>query len=66
MQMSRKEPLKPGMTAARSGQYRIDGPRGSKGPEVTVSKGETLPPTRTKGSTFKLVDPTKNKSGRGK
>lgn len=40
--------------------------RGGKGKEVTVVKGKTLPPGPTKGTTYKLVDATKNKSGRGK
>lgn len=40
------------------------GPRGGKGHEVTATKGETLPPTTSPGSTYKLVDATKNKSGR--
>jgi hypothetical protein len=36
----------------------------SNGNEVTSVKGEPLPPTPTPGSTYTLVDPTKNKSGR--
>ena len=56
--------LKPGVKAPRSGQYQTIGPRGGKGDEVTVVKGEPLPPTPQKGSSYKLVDPTKNKSGR--
>jgi hypothetical protein len=63
--MSKKEGLKPGNTAPRSGQYQHIGPRGGQGKEVTVVKGETLPPAPLKGTTYKLVDPTKNKSGRG-
>jgi hypothetical protein len=58
--------LKPGQTAPRSGQYEQLGPRGGRtGHEVTVVKGEPLPPTPKPGMTFALVDPTKNKSGRG-
>lgn len=57
------KPLKPGHTAPVSAQYQIVGPRGGKGPEVTVSKGETLPPA-PKGSTFRIADRTDNKSGR--
>ena len=54
--------LTSGTTAPRSGQYEIIGPRGGKtGTERTVVKGEPLPPVPTKGSTFKLVDPTKTK-----
>jgi hypothetical protein len=56
--------LKPGMTAPKSGQYVEVGPRGGIKKEVTISKGETLPPTEKPNSTFILVDPTKNQSGR--
>ena len=59
------KPLKPGDTAPHSGQYQEIGPRGGKGREVTSVKGESLPPTTKKGSTYKIVDRTKNKSGRG-
>ncbi len=58
--------LKPGQPAPHSGQYEEVGPKGGKtGHEVTVVKGEPLPPTPKPGMTFTLVDPTKNKSGRG-
>ncbi|MGC3965860.1 MAG: YjzC family protein [Pirellulales bacterium] len=56
--------LKPGQDAPKSGQYQVVGPRGGAGPEVTGVKGKTLPPTPTAGSTYKLVDGTKNKSGK--
>jgi len=56
--------LKPGKKAVRSGQYQQIGPRGGKGKEVTVVKGEPLPPAPRKGVTYKLVDVTKNNSGR--
>lgn len=59
-------PLKPGQSAPASGQYKQIGPRGGSGKEITSVKGEPLPPTPTKGGTYKLVDPTKNKSGQGK
>lgn len=62
--MSKNSGFKPGQTAPKSGQYQQIGPKGGKGNEVTVVKGETLPPTTQKGSTFTLVDPTKNKSGK--
>ena len=55
--------MKPGQHAPASGQYQQIGPRGGKGHEVTVVKGEPLPPTQQSGSTYKLVDRTKNKSG---
>ena len=57
--------FKPGQTAPRSGQYGILGPRGGEiGTERTVTRGEPLPPTPKPGQSYKLVDPTKNKSGR--
>ena len=62
--MSKDSGYRPGQTAPKSGQYQEIGPRGRKGHEVTVVKGEPLPPTTQKGSTFTLVDPTKNKSGK--
>jgi hypothetical protein len=58
--------LKPGNKAPASGQYQQIGPKGGKGNEVTVSKGESMPPTTKPGSTFTLVDPSKNKSGQGR
>jgi len=62
--MGKPKGLKPGQTAPASGQYQQIGPKGGKGPEVTSVKGEPLPPTSKPGSTYKLVDPSKNKSGR--
>jgi hypothetical protein len=62
--MSKPSGIKPGQKAPASGQYREIGPRGGKGPEVTSVKGEPMPPTNHKGSTYTLVDPSKNKSGR--
>jgi hypothetical protein len=50
--------LTPGTKAPSSGQYRPA--RG--GNEVTVPKGHRLPPG-PKGTTWKIVDRTKNKSG---
>ena len=63
--MAKNSDFKPGQTAPKSGQYQQIGPRGRKGREVTSTKGEPLPPTTTPGSSYKLVDPTKNKSGTG-
>ena len=63
--MAKSKGMRPGTTAKRSGQYQQIGPRGGKGKEVTVTKGEPLPPTPTKGTTYKIVDPTDNKSGKG-
>ena len=61
---SKANGIRPGQKAPASGQYQQVGPRGGKGPEVTSVKGEPLPPTKQKGSTYTLVDPSKNKSGR--
>lgn len=58
--------LKPGNKAPASGQYQQVGPRGGKGNEVTVSKGEIMPPTSKSGSSFSLVDASKNKAGQGR
>lgn len=63
--MSSKLNYKPGETAPVSGQYEIIGPRGGRtGEERTVVKGEPLPPTPGSGQTYKIIDRTKNKSGR--
>jgi hypothetical protein len=64
--MSKGSGMKPGQKAPWSGQYQQIGPRGGQGKEVTVVRGEPLPPAPKKGTTYQLVDPTKNKSGRGK
>jgi hypothetical protein len=64
--MSKNTKLPPGTPAPRSGQYREVGPRGGQGREVTVPRDHTLPPTTKPGSTYDLVDPTKNKSGEDK
>ena len=64
--MNKPNGLRPGQFAPRSGQYQTIGPRGGKGNEVTVVKGEPMPPAPSKGAKYNLVDATKNKSGRGK
>ena len=56
--------LRPGQTAPRSGQYVIVGPRGSRGDERTITKGEPMPPTPKPGQSYTMVDPTKNGAGR--
>lgn len=56
--------LKPGQQAPKSGQYITIGPKGGIGKEITSVKGSPLPPSEKPGSTYKLVDPTKNKSGK--
>ena len=64
--MTKHSGLKPGEKAPVSGQYGERGPRGGDTRhEVTVPKGEKLPPTQKPGGTFTLVDRTRNKSGRG-
>ena len=63
--LASRGPFRPGETAPRSGQYRETGPRGGKGREVTVVKGEPLPPTTVPNRTYRLADPTQNQSGRG-
>ena len=59
-----KKGLTPGTPAPKSGQYQQIGPKGGEGKEVTAVMGKPLPPTDVKGTTYKLVDPTDNKSGR--
>jgi hypothetical protein len=60
-----KKPMKPGTIAPHSGQYGVVGPRGGEtGKEVTVVKGEPLPPATKPGMGYILNDATKNKSGR--
>jgi hypothetical protein len=56
-----KKQYSSGETAPVSGQYQIIGPKGGKGPERTIVKGEPLPPTPSKGSSYVLVDKTKTK-----
>ena len=64
--MTRKKTYRPGEKADRSGQYIEVGPRGGKGKEVTVVKGEPLPPTPKPNMGYVIVDPSKNKSGQDK
>lgn len=63
MSKSKTSGLKPGQTARKSGQYQEIGPKGGKDNEVTLPKGKTIPPGSKPGSTYILVDPSKNKSG---
>jgi hypothetical protein len=61
----KKQPiLKPGQIAPHSGEYEIVGPRGGRGAERTVIKGEPLPPTPSSKSGYKLVRPAKNGAGK--
>lgn len=48
-----------GKTAPASGQYKAPG-----GKEITLVKGNTVPPVDKKGVTVTLVDATKNGSGK--
>lgn len=64
--MGKPHGLKPGQPAPASGQYQEVGPRGGKHNEVTAIQGKPLPPTNSAGSTYTLVDPSKNQSGKGK
>lgn len=50
--------LVPGEECPVSGQYQVVKPNRTRGNEVTVSKGETMPPSPLKGSTYELVDRT--------
>lgn len=52
--------LHPGMPAPVSGQYLRRWPNGVGGIEVTVTKGEPLPPGPTPGCTYELVDATRH------
>jgi len=54
---SKKTSLSPGTKATVSGQYRNTTTR----TEVTVTRGEPLPPTRAPGQRYVLADPTKHK-----
>ena len=66
MPRNSKSGFKRGQKAPASGQYQEIGPRGGPGREVTVPKDRPLPPTTGPGRTYDLVDPTNNKSGRGR
>lgn len=49
--------IKTGGTAPKSGQYQVSG----KKQEITLTKGERVPPYGGKANTFILVDKTKHK-----
>jgi len=63
--MSKAKSFKPGQIAERSGLYRQIGPRGGLGNQVTVVRGEPLPPTPKPDMTYTLERPADNKSGKG-
>ncbi len=48
------------MTKHNTSHWR---PKGGVKKEITISKGETLPATEKPNFSFKLVEPSKNKSG---
>lgn len=52
-----KEHVKPGQTVPVSGQYTANGGK----TEVTLVKGDKVPPTSRPGQEFTLVDKTKHK-----
>jgi len=57
--------LKPGEKAPESGQYERIGPRGGRThQEVTVVKGEPMPPTPKPNQTYVITDKTKHKRGK--
>ena len=64
LSIDKSKRIKPGIVAPKSGQYLEVGPRGGARREVTAVKGRPLPPPSAKGSTYVLVDATKNKSGK--
>lgn len=67
MSKAKAPTYKPGQKAPVSGQYGVIGPKGGKtGTEITVTKGETLPPTPKPGQGFVLVDKTKHESDKKK
>ena len=53
--------LRPGEKCPQSGQYQVVKPNGTRGGEVTVSKGEHMPPGQLPGTTYELVDATQHK-----
>lgn len=56
-----KKSYKPGEISRYSGQFELVGPRGGKtNREVTVVKGEPIPPTPKPGMKYVLVDETKH------
>lgn len=57
-----KDFFKPGQKAQVSGQYEMVGAKGGRtGIERTVVKSEPLPPTKSSGQRYMLVDKTKTK-----
>ncbi len=61
-----KKNYKPGTKAPASGQYSPCSKNGkcNTKKEVTVVKGKRLPPTKTPGEYYIIVDRSKNNSGK--
>jgi hypothetical protein len=61
--MAKKPILTPGQKSPVSGQGREVGPRGGNPSktEVTVVKGNKVPPTSAPGRKIEIIDPTKHK-----
>ncbi|MBD3375245.1 YjzC family protein [candidate division KSB1 bacterium] len=55
--MAGKKRYSPGEKAPQSGQYKNT----QTSNEVTVTKGEPMPPTPKKGQKYVIVDPTRHK-----
>lgn len=63
--MSNDKLYKPGEITEHSGLYEETGPRGgSKGIQITSTKGHPLPPTSEAGNRYRPVDLAKHKSGK--
>ena len=63
--MAKKPLYRPGEKAPKSGQYPLVGPQGGKqGTEVTVTKGEPMPPTPRPGMGYGRPDVTKHRPSR--
>jgi hypothetical protein len=59
--MAKDKFYKPGQEAPVSGQYGVRGLKGADlGREVTVTRGEPLPPTQKPGQKYILNDRTKH------
>lgn len=64
--MAKTSGFKPGEKIPASAQYGTVGLRGGKGPEIAGIQGKKFPPPEIPGSTYRIVDRTKNDSGKGK
>lgn len=56
------QPLKPGQIAPTSGRYGLYGPRGGDlHREITITRGQPMPPTARPGQTYRIDDVTKHR-----